>query len=709
MMTTTQAAHRNLLSKAASPYLRQHAHNPVDWHEWGTEALARAKREDKPIFLSIGYSACHWCHVMAHESFENAEVAAVMNAHFINIKVDREERPDLDDIYMQATLALNHGQGGWPMSVWLTPEGQPFFAGTYFPLRSGSGRPGFQELCERIAEAWRERRSEITAQAGKLTEVIREGLLEHPRASGALSLRTLDQAAEILADAFDAVSGGLVSGQTNKFPPSMALDLLLRSAVRRPADDPRRKQFLQLIALTLDHMAGGGIYDQLGGGIHRYSTDVEWHVPHFEKMLYDQALVSRIYLDAYQLTGKPWYARVAREILDYVLGDLCAPGGGFYSSRDADSGGVEGQYYVWTRAEVLQVAGTADGGLFCGHYDVREGGNWRDPHSPNEPKNVLRRLREPECCAKMFDISVEEFLGALARARGKLLAERARRIAPALDDKILVEWNGLMIASLARGGCVLGEPKYVQAAARAAAFILDHQCRAGRLLRSCRDGRTLDMAFLSDYAGLIEGLLELYEATFQKRWLEHAVALNEVLLDQYWDRDGGGFFFVAHDHEPLLVRHKDARDGAVPAGNSVQLMNLLRLAVMLGDQRLRELADRTMATFASQVRAAPWSSERFLCAIEFAHVGPVELAVVGDPTASATKGLLQEVYRTYLPNRVLMLRDPRQAKGGISSPLLADRELIDGRPAAYVCRNYACQQPVTTPAELARQLAGGRP
>ncbi len=707
-MTTTQAVHRNRLAEAASPYLRQHAHNPVAWHEWGPEALARAKREDKPIFLSIGYAACHWCHVMAHESFENADVAAVLNASFVNIKVDREERPDVDDIYMQATLALNHGQGGWPMSVWLTPDGQPFFAGTYFPPRSGFGRPGFKELCERIAAAWRERRSEIVAQAGKLTDVIREGLLDQRAAGEAVSLRTLDRAAEVLADACDAVSGGLVSGQTNKFPPSMALDVLLRSAVRRPADDSRRKQFMQLVEVTLDHMAAGGICDQLAGGFHRYSTDVEWHVPHFEKMLYDQALVSRIYLDAYQLTGKPPYARVAREIFDYVLGDLRSADGAFYSSRDADSEGVEGQYYVWTRADVLRIVGDGDGELFCAHYDVREGGNWRDPHAPHEPKNVLRRLREPECCAKMFDIPVEEFVAALGRARGKLLAERARRIAPALDDKILVEWNGLMIASLARGGSVLTEPKYVQAAAQAADFILKQQYRDGRLRRSYRDGRTLEVAFLSDYANLIEGLLELYEATFERRWLDRAVELNDAVVAHYWDTERGGFFTTAHDHEALLVRHKDARDGAVPAGNSVQLMNLLRLAVMLGDARLRELADRTMTAFASQVQAAPWSSERFLGAVEFARVGPVELAIVGDPTAPATRALLQEIHGTYLPNRVLMLRDPRRPKDGVSSPLLADRELIDGRPAAYLCRNYACQRPVTTPAELARQLAGVR-
>jgi uncharacterized protein YyaL (SSP411 family) len=704
-MTTPQVAHRNRLAEAASPYLCQHGHHPVDWYEWGPVALGRAKTEDKPIFLSIGYAACHWCHVMAHESFEDADVAAVLNAHFVNIKVDREERPDLDDIYMQATLALNHGQGGWPMSVWLTPDGQPFFAGTYFPPSSSYGRPGFKDLCVRIADAWHTRRADIVAQAGKLTDLIREGLLGPSPSCEALSTRTLDQAAEVLADAFDAVSGGLISGQSNKFPPSLALELLLRSAVRRPADDPRRKQFLQLVEVTLDHMAAGGIHDQLAGGFHRYSTDVEWHVPHFEKMLYDQALVSGAYLDAYQATGQSRYAGIVGDIFAYVLGDLRAPGGAFYSSRDADSGGVEGQYYVWTRADVLRIVGDRDGELFCAHYDIREAGNWRDPHAPLEPKNVLRRLREPECCAKMFNIPVGEFVAALTRARGKLLAARAHRAPPALDDKILVEWNGLMIASLARGGCILDAPEYVQAAAQAADFILENQCRAGRLRRSYRAGRTLNVAFLSDYANLIAGLLELYEATFARRWLDEAVALNNVLVERYWDSARGGFFSTAHDHEALLVRHKDARDGAVPAGNSVQLMNLLRLAAMLGDARLRDLADQTMAAFAGQVQAAPWSSERFLCAVELACVGPLELTVVGDPAEPETRALVREIHRAFLPNRVLTLRDPRRPDESPPSPLLTGRTPADGRPAVHVCRNHVCQPPATTAAELATQLA----
>jgi uncharacterized protein YyaL (SSP411 family) len=702
-MTTTAPA--NHLLGASSPYLLQHAHNPVDWYEWGPEALDKARAENKPIFLSIGYAACHWCHVMAHESFEDPAVAAVLNASFVNIKVDREQRPDLDEIYMQATLALNDGQGGWPMSVWLTPDLNPFFAGTYFPPASRYGRSGFKEVCQRIAEAWRDRRAEIAVHADQLAGVVRARLRVAAAQDAALPPSTLDEAADALAQAFDAERGGMsCGGGTNKFPPSMALDVLLRSAARRPLDDPVRKGLLELAELTLDRMATGGIYDQLGGGIHRYSTDLDWHVPHFEKMLYDQALVSRCYLDAYQLTGKPLYARVAREILDYVLADLQSPGGGLYSARDADSDGQEGRYYVWTRAEVLAALGREDAELFCGYYDVTCVGNWHDPHDPSTPKNVLRTLRDMDTLARLYCLEPAELEERLVRGREQLRTLRAQRVPPALDDKILCEWNGLMIASLARGGCVLGEPRYVQAAARAADFILTNQYRAGRLLRSWRAGRTLDTAFLSDYACLIEGLIELYEATFDRRWLDAAARLNHVAIELFWDEPEGGFFFTAADHEPLIARSKYVHDGAAPSGNSVQLMNLLRLAALFGDERSRTLADRMMTTFAAEVRRAPWVAERFLAGVDFALAGPVEVVIVGDGAAAPTQALLAQVHRTYLPNRVLMLLDPRQPDAAPPAPLLRGRTLVDGRPAAYVCRDGACRQPVTTPEELTREL-----
>ncbi|MCK4343580.1 MAG: thioredoxin domain-containing protein [Phycisphaerae bacterium] len=702
--TTSQPVQTNRLCAATSPYLRQHAHNPVDWYEWGPAALQRARTEDKPIFLSIGYSACHWCHVMAHESFEDPDVAAVMNKLFVNVKVDREERPDLDEIYMQATLILNDGQGGWPMSVWLTPELKPFFAGTYFPPTSRYGRPGFKQVCRKIGQAWKEHREEIVEQADKLTQAVRENLHAAPADTAHLTLATVDETAEKLAGAFDTVSGGLTSG-SHKFPPSMAMDLMLRSTLRRPEGAGRRRQLIELTELTLDHMAAGGIYDQLGGGIHRYSTDVEWHVPHFEKMLYDQALVSRIYLDAYQLTDKPLYARIAREIFDYVLGDLQSPAGGFYSTRDADSEGGEGKYYVWTRAEVLDTLGKENGKLFCAHFDISATGNWNDPHDPDAAKSIPRALRDYECCARLYGITLEECERRLRLAKEQLLAVRARRVPPGLDDKILCEWNGFMIASLARGGSVLGERKYIDAAARAADFILENMYQDGRLRRAYRDGHLLEAAFLSDYAGLIEGLLELYEATFDQRWLETAADLNQTVIKHYWDEAGGGFFFTAADHEQLIVRSKDVRDNAVPSGNSVQLMNLLRLSILLGDARLRVLADKQMAAFAGEIERSHWSSERFLAGVDFALAQPVEVALVGDPSQPETQALLSQIHQSYLPNRVLMLHNPERPSADVKSPLLRNRPLVDGKPTAYVCRNFTCRQPVTTPRELAKQLA----
>ncbi len=693
----------NRLAHATSPYLLQHAHNPVDWYEWGPAALARARAEDKPIFLSIGYSACHWCHVMAHESFADPAVAAVMNAHVVNLKVDREERPDLDEIYMQATLLMNRGQGGWPLSVWLTPDGKPFFAGTYFPPQSRWGRPGFRELCARIGELWQTNRAALLSDADQLADMVAQSLAT-PATPTAITLADIDHVVQTLADAFDAQRGGLISGGTNKFPPSMALDLFLRAARRYGDESATTRRLHELVQLTLENMARGGIYDQLAGGICRYSTDVFWHVPHFEKMLYDQALVSRSYIDAYQVFGKPHYARVAREIFDYVLDDLRSPQGGFYSSRDADSEGEEGRYYVWTRDEILAALGPDDGAVVCSYYDVSETGNWSDPHAPDVPKNVLHAPRDYQTIAALHHLEAADVERIVDSARQKLRAVRAQRVAPGRDEKILVEWNGLMISSLARGGAVLGEPRYIQAAARAADFVLTHQVQGGRLRRALRAGRTTDSAFLTDYAALIEGLLVLSEATFERRWLDSARELNRVVLTHFGDPAAGGFFFTAADHESLIARSKDVRDGATPSGNSLHLMNLLRLAALLGDAELRRAADALLEQCAGDVLAAPGSGERFLAAAEFALLGPVELAFVGDPTRSDLQALLAHARRTYLPNRIMLLLDTARPDNRIDSPLLAGRTAIGGRATAYVCRDYVCQRPVTDPAEFAAQL-----
>jgi uncharacterized protein YyaL (SSP411 family) len=702
-MATSARTRRNHLSHATSPYLLQHARNPVEWYEWGREALHRARTEKKPIFLSIGYSACHWCHVMAHESFEDEATAEVMNESFVNVKVDREERPDLDAIYMQATMILNRGQGGWPMSVWLTPDLRPFFAGTYFPPQPRFGRPGFRDLCRRIGELWKTRRDDLVAEAERLAEAVSYSL-EPGHQGAALTLEGIDRATQTVAGAFDRQRGGILNGGTNKFPPSMAVDLFLRIADRHGAAAPQSRELLALANLTLEHMARGGIYDQLGGGICRYSTDSEWRIPHFEKMLYDQALVSRIYVDAHLVTKKPLYRRIATEIFDYVLADLQSPGGGFYSARDADSEGVEGKYYVWTKAEVLEVLGRDDGELFCEFYGVTEAGNWHDLHAASEAKNVLYVPAGLEDFARTRGIDSAELERRLAAARRKMLAVRRRRVPPALDDKILVEWNGLMIGSLARGGAALSEPKYVEAAVRAADFVLDRQYHDGRLQRAFRAGRTTETAFLTDYAALIEGLLELYEATFEKRWLEQALALNGVLINQYGDRREGGFFLVHGNHEPAIARIKDARDGATPSGNSLQLMNLVRLSAMLGDESLRHWADQTMNCFAADVLQFPAAGTRFMAAAGLALTGPVELTLVGDESSRAAQALRRDIHSRYLPNRVLLRSDPARPQGNFATPALQQKSPVDGRPAVYVCRNRTCFPPATTSAELAERL-----
>jgi uncharacterized protein YyaL (SSP411 family) len=707
-MTDNQPTHTNRLANATSPYLLQHQHNPVDWYEWNAEALKKARDEDKPIFLSIGYSACHWCHVMAHESFENKEIAALMNEYFINIKVDREERPDLDDIYMRATVISNQGSGGWPMSVWLTPDLRPFLAGTYYPPDDRHGRPGFKRICEAVHQAWNERRDEVLGSADQLSNALTRSFQVEP-GEAVISLDLIDKAILTLGGHFDQQHGGISGGGTNKFPPSMAMDLMLRSAWRKPADDAAHQALLGHVTTTLDAMAAGGIRDHLAGGWARYSTDTRWHVPHFEKMLYDQALVSRIYLDAYQFTGNEYYADVAREIFDYVLADLQSEQGGFYSSRDADSEGEEGKFYVWTAEEIEAVLGADDAKLFNSAYDVRKSGNWNDPHAPGEPKNVLRMLHPAEQIASQHGLSLDAFHTKLANLRQKLLTVRNQRIAPGRDTKILAEWNGLMIASLARGGSVLGEEKYTQAAQRAAEFILEHQLRDGRLLRAYRAGRVLESAFLTDYACMIEALLELYEATFEPRWLEQACQLMDASLEHFWDEQAGGFYFTSDDHEQLITRVKEVSDNATPSGNSVQLMNLARLAAIFPEHDYSKHADQMIEFFGQTVTEQLGMSERFLTGCDFLLSGPLEIIIVGDPQDPAAQALIQTARRTYLPSRVLLLRNPQAGTANVDSPLLTQREAIGGKPTVYVCRDRVCQLPVQTREALLQQLTPPAP
>ena len=702
--------HTNQLIHETSPYLLQHAHNPVDWRPWGPEALRLARERNKPIFLSIGYAACHWCHVMEHESFEDEAVAAILNEHFVPVKVDREERPDLDEIYMNATILFTRGHGGWPMSVWLTPEGQPFFAGTYFPPVDAYGRPGFKTVLNHLAQLWKDSGLELAADAGKVTRILAG--MQAPDPAGILPPEALSEAARRMAGAFDAKRGGVSSGP-NKFPPSMAMDLLLREHCRSGDRYP-----LSMVETTLEAMSRGGIYDHLGGGIHRYSTDPQWLVPHFEKMLYDQALVSSIFLDGYVGAARPEFAATARGIFDYVLRNLRSPDGGLYSTEDADSEGMEGKFYIWTLDEIERILDSSsnDARLFAARYDVTERGNWDHPgdaHVPAGPKNILRIVRSVEEAAREVRVkpdgpngldNLERRLDAACR---KLFAEREKRVRPGLDDKILAAWNGLMIASLAKGAAVLDEPKYYDAASRAADFVLSRMQKDGRLLRSCRGGRAHLMAYLDDHAFMIDALLALYEASGRLRWLEEADRLMAIALEFFGDDEHGGFFFTASDHEQLIVRSKLASDNAIPSGNSVMVSNLLRLGVLLGRSDLRDKAGRTLALYGSAAAQSPFGHERLLAGLDAWHEGFQEIALVGDLASPLAARLLRVVHESYIPNKVVALLDPAwpdAARIAERVPLLTGKQPLQGNPTAFVCRDYACQSPTTDPAALRAQL-----
>ena len=696
---TEAATHRpNRLIHETSPYLLQHAHNPVDWYPWGPEALARARAEEKPILLSVGYSACHWCHVMAHESFEDSETAATMNGLFVNIKVDREERPDLDAIYMEAVQAMT-GHGGWPMTVFLTPDGRPFYGGTYFPPAPRYGVPGFRQVLEAIAEAWNERRGELESAGERVSEALARSALLSP-AEAPLAPALLDRALQRLLADQDVREGGAIGAP--KFPQSTNLEFLLQS-YRRTED----VSALNAVTLTLSKMAGGGIYDQLGGGFHRYSTDDRWLVPHFEKMLYDNAQLARVYLHAWQVTSAPDFRRVAEETLDYVLREMVSPEGGFYSTQDADSEGQEGKFFLWTLAQVGELLASEEASPFAAYYGVTPQGNFREG---GPGASILHAERDLASVARTAGVSPEQLSGVLVRGRAALFAAREGRVKPARDEKILVEWNGLMIEALAEAGAVLDRTDYVEAARRAASFVLERMAGqaapAGiRLVRSFRDGQAHLNAYLEDYAALALGPLRLYEATFELRWLETASKLAHALLERFLDPQGGGFFQTGVDHERLIVRRKDFIDSAVPSGNSLAADLFLRLAVLLERPEYAAHATGVLRLMADAMAAQPAAFGRMLCALDF-HLNPgQEIAIVGVPGAADTLALLVEVRRRYLPNSVLALRAPADETAAARVPLLAGRGQVDGRATAYVCRNYVCRLPATDPAALAEQLS----
>jgi len=669
----------NRLANETSLYLRQHASNPVDWYPWGPEALARAKQLDRPIFLSVGYSACHWCHVMEHESFESPEIARLLNEHFVCIKVDREERPDVDDIYMRAVQALNRGAGGWPMSVWLTPDLRPFYAGTYYPPDDRFGRPGFPRVLTALADAWRDRRDEITRSADQITAHLRD-MGRAPAATGRIDPADLVRhAASVLRQIYDPVHGGF--GGPPKFPHAIDIRLLLR-AWRRDGDP----ELLAMARKTLDRMARGGIYDQLAGGFHRYSVDERWLVPHFEKMLYDNALLSVTYLEAFQATADPFYRQVCEETLDYVLREMTSPAGGFYSTQDADSEGEEGKYFVWTRDELTAALGPDRAEFACSVWGITDEGNF-------EGKNILSRARSDEKDAERLNLAVSSFRANLDTARRNLLAARSQRIPPGRDEKILTSWNGLMITAFARAGAVLNRPDYVTAADRAADFVLDRlRTPDGRLLRTCGADTPGKLAgFLEDYAYLADALTHLYEATFDAQRLRAAAALADHMLAHFTDIDGG-FFSTADDHEDLLLRPKDLHDGSTPSGNALAVAALTRLAIYLGRDKYRAAADRTLSHYRGLLESHPTATAAMILAADF-HLGPVEeVALVGAVSSPEFQAVLAAARRPFAPKRVIAARDVKTPAAD-AIPLLKDRG-SEGPVTLYVCANYACRVPV---------------
>ncbi|MHC4616867.1 MAG: thioredoxin domain-containing protein [Planctomycetota bacterium] len=683
---STSVKYTNRLINETSPYLLQHAHNPVDWYPWGDEALERARREDKPVFLSIGYSTCHWCHVMERESFADERIAKIMNEHFVSIKVDREQRPDVDAVYMNAVQMMT-GSGGWPLSVFLTPQGKPFYGGTYFPPTDVYGRPSFERVLLAIAEAWKDRREELVESAGKISGVLAE--LGEQEQQGALSADILNDAYSHLVRIFDSTYGGF--GGAPKFPQPSNLSMLL-GYWHRTGDE----RALAMVEKTLDVMAKGGIYDHLGGGFHRYSTDARWLVPHFEKMLYDQALLSRVYIQVYQATGKKDYARVAREVLDYVLRDMTAGEGGFYSAEDADSEGKEGLFYVWTPKEIKSILGVEQAAVFSKYYGVTERGNFENK------KSILNVAATPEKLEKRFRKDAGGIRSVIAEARSRLLEHRAKRIRPHRDDKVITGWNGLMISAMAYGGAALQEPKYVTAAEKAGEFVLSRLIRDGRLMRYYRDGKVAGPGYLDDYAFVITGFLDLYEATFDAKWLVEARRLAEEMIGQFGDEEAGGFYLSGRDAVPLIVQNKPGYDGAVPSGNSVAALALLKLGRLTMERRFTEQGERTLRAFSAQMTRSPTSLTAMLVALDFS-IGPTqEIVIAGDPDQADTKDMVKIVRSRFLPRAVVLVHASGKAGEAIEQqvPFAKSQVAIGDKATAYVCENYVCRKPVNAIGEL---------
>ncbi len=673
----------NHLAKEQSPYLLQHADNPVDWYPWGEEAFEKAKLEDKPIFLSIGYSTCHWCHVMEHESFEDDSVAKLMNDWFVSIKVDREELPEIDHVYMSVCQAMT-GSGGWPLTIIMTPEKEPFFAGTYFPKNRRGSRPGMLQLLPLINETWKNKRAEIYQSVDQIKSYL---VSSNARELGDnINPEILDTTYEEFAERFDKEMGGF--GRTPKFPSPHNLIFLLRYYYK--TED---SQALLMVESTLTNMRMGGIFDQIGFGFHRYSTDRKWLVPHFEKMLYDQAMLALTYSEAYQLTQNKFYKKVAEEIFTYVLRDMTSPSGGFYSAEDADSDGEEGKFYIWSESEISRILGNEDGLVFNAIFNVNPGGNFHDEVSGGQThQNILHLTKQVKSIAEDMGITSNELNGKIENWRQKLFEVREKRIHPLKDDKILTDWNGLMIAALAKGSVALGLPSYGEAAQRAADFILeDLRTDDGRLLKRHRNGISSLDAHLDDYAFMIWGLLELYEATFISAYLESAVELAGIMEKDFWNDDAGGFYLGADYTEELIVRSMTSYDGAIPSGNSVAVDVLNRLARITGNMNWLDMADKTIRTFEKELTQSPSSHAHMLTGFMFG-LNAKEVVIVGDDGAE-TKAFLQSVSNSYNPERVIIFKNINKTDLSEMAPWTDTQTMLENKPTAYVCKNFACNQP----------------
>ncbi len=688
----TLSSHKNTnrLINETSPYLLQHAHNPVDWFGWSKEAFEKAREQDKPVFVSIGYSTCHWCHVMEKESFSDEHIAEIMNKHFISIKVDREQRPDVDDVYMSAVQAMT-GSGGWPLSVFLTPDGKPFYGGTYFPPKSSFGRPSFEQVLLTIADAWENKRAELVESAGKMSEALKE--LTRQRGNATLSDDVINEAKSHLQAIFDSTYGGF--GDAPKFPQPSNLSMLLNYWHR--TDD---KQALDMVKFTLDAMAKGGIYDHLGGGFHRYSTDSHWLTPHFEKMLYDQALLSKVYIQAYQVTGEQNYAGIAQETFDYILRDMTDPKGGFYSAEDADSEGKEGLFYIWELSEIEKVLGVEKAKIFNDYYGVTGSGNFEDN------KSILNINKTVQELARQFKKTPGDISDILTNGRSRLLEYRSKRIRPYRDDKIITGWNGLMISSFAYGGAALGELKYISAAEKAAKFVLKNLRENGRLMRYYRDGKAVGLGYLDDYAFMIMSLLDLYEATFDAQWLVEAIDLAQQMISLFGDEKGGAFYLTGQDAERLIVRTIPTYDGAIPSGNSIAAIALMKLGRLTMNDRFSDQAEQLLNAFSELLRQSPVSLTAMLTALDF-QLGPTqEIIVTADRNQADTMKMLKLVHSKFLPNAVILLHETGQAGKAIEEivPFIKEQVAIDGKATAYVCKNYVCEQPVNDMGALEKLL-----